>query len=438
MVPKSTQTRASLGLQRKVIMSISNTRLNALIRQAKASGRDVVETDGTVPGLTLIARPTGATSWQFRYYRAGLRKKITIGQYPAWGIADAREEAKRLRREVDTGIDVALEKRRREQEARSTWTVDDLARYYFGMAEKDLAPHTYRQRVRQYETYIKPAYGGIPVNQVRPADIGANVRASASAGKTLPRNILIAWTQFFHVAVGQGMVPVNPCRDLKVSAIIGKEAPPKQRTALTADELGPFLRALTEIPRPYELAIRMLLLTGVRVSQLSEARVDEFDLDRGIWAIPSERRKNRRYTQGPLELPLPKEAVGWVRELLRIADRSEYLFHQEGRRHVEGRTPRSKGNTFTAWLDRLHRQHGQWRRVTPHDLRATCKSCLAELRVDYEVRQRYLDHQTGTTMDAIYDKSNLFDQKADAARRLLAHLNRLEADASGQKVVSIR
>ena len=69
--------------------------------------------------------------------------------------------------------------------------------------------------------------------------------------------------------------------------------------------------------------------------------------------------------------------------------------------------------------------HGQWRRVTPHDLRATCKSLLTELRIDYETRQRYLDHALGSAMDRVYYKADLLDHKADAARRLLAYIKRL-------------
>lgn len=418
---------------------IAPATINAKLKQAKEQGKEIVVPDGTVPGLNFRVTPAGTGSWFLRYRLAGSMKKITIGQYPAWGIADAREKAKQLRREVDTGTDVALQKRRQKQEARSAWTVDDLAGYYFRLTEKDLAPHTHAQRVRQYERYIKPAWGSIPVNKITPADIGDCVRSSAEAGKTLPRNLLITWTQFFHVAVGQGMVPANPCRDLKASAIVGsKEDAPKQRTALKEAELRPFLKALPELPRPYELAIRLLLLTGVRVSQLSEAKAEEFDLEAGIWHIPPERRKNRRFTQGPHDMPLPGEAVAWVKELLLMADRSSYLFHQESRRHVEGRTPRSKGNTIGAWLDRIHKEHGQWRRVTPHDLRATCKSLLSELRIDYETRQRYLDHALDSQMDRVYDKADLLDHKADAARRLLAYLKRLEAEEVGSKVVRIR
>lgn len=420
-------------------MPLNNVRINAIIRSAKESGIETTEADGTVPGLTFKVRSNGTASWLLRYSIGGKKKAVTIGQYPSWGISEARSYAKELRRKSDTGTDVALDKKKRKREAIETWTVDRLARYYFELSSKDLAPHTHNQRLRLYEKYIKPTYGVYPIPSIKPIDIGNCMRDSMPYGKTIPRMLLILWTQFFHHAVGQGMVHANPCRDIRPEAITGKSQPPKQRVALRDDELRPFLKAIKAIPRPYELAIRLLLLTGVRVSQLSEAKVDEFDLANGMWLIPPERRKNRRFTQGPHEISLPDEAVQWISELMRLADSSEYLFPQEGRRHVQGRTPRSKGVTIAGWMHRIREDPPHlWRRVTPHDLRATCKSLLAELRIDYEVRQRYLDHAKEAAMDRVYDKSELMDFKAEAARRLLAHLNRLESETPSQKVVPIR
>lgn len=420
-------------------MALNNTSINNLLRKAKADGQDGKPvSEEMVTGLWFLPRKTGKGTWYFRYSIGGKEKKVVIGQYPSWGLAEARDHAKELRRQADVGVDLAIEKSKRKAEERTVWTVDQLASYYFDLSKKDLAEHTHNQRVRQYEKYVKPQYGAYPVPQVKPSDIGDSIRSVAEAGKTLPRSILILWTQLYHHAVGQGMVERNPCRDIRTDAIVGKQAPPKPRTALRAEELTPFLQSLHLMPRPYELAVRFLLLTGCRISQLSEAKADEFDLEAAVWRIPRERRKNRRFTVGSHDLPLPSEAVEWARELKTMEDRHGFVFPQEGRRHVEGRTPRSKGTTIANWLNRLHAEVGGWRRVTPHDLRATCKTVLSELRVDYEVRQQYLDHAADGQMDRVYDKSELMEQKADAARRLLAYLNRLEAESLPQKVVPIR
>lgn len=415
---------------------ITDKEVRGLISRAKGEGRTITQADGTVPGLTIGASKTGAASWVLRYYVHGKRKEATIGQYPTWGIADAREKAKELRRAVDDGVDVALEKQRRKQEAATAVTVDELAKAYFVKAEQEMHPHTYKQRRSIHDRFVSPVIGQFRADSVTPAQIVGVVKKSLEGGKTLPTITLIHCSQIFAHAVGNAIRESNPCRDLKLSAIVGKPDAPKQRTALTAIELAAFLPALATIPRQYALAIRLLLLTGVRVGTLTEARVEEFDLDAGLWRVPHGRRKNRRHTTGPFVIPLPSAAVEWVRELVQLADKSAHLLPVESRRHSDKRNPLSKRTTIGDWLDRMEGRGKAWRRITPHDLRSTCKSCLSELRVDYETRQRYLDHSLDG-MDAIYDKADYVEHRRAAADLWLSFLNDLESGKEGAKVIKL-
>ena len=415
---------------------ITDKEVRALIARAKCEERTVTQADGFIPGLTLTASKTGTASWVVRYRISGRQKEATIGQFPAWGIADAREKAKELRRAVDDGVDVAQEKQRRKQESAAATTVDDLADAYFKKAEKELHPHTYKQRRSIHNRFVSPQIGQYRADRVKPAQIVDVVKRSLSGGKTLPNITLTHCSLLFAHAVGNAIREANPCRDLKLSAIIGKQDAPKQRTSLNASELAAFLPALQSIPRQYALAIRILLLTGVRVGTLTEAKINEFDLDAGRWSVPWVRRKNRRHTTGPFVIPLPAEAVGLVRELIKLADRNEYLLPVEARRHSDARNPMSKRITIGDWLDKMQGCGKDWRRITPHDLRSTCKSWLSELRVDYETRQRYLDHAL-EGMDAVYDKADFVEHRRAAADKWLGFLNDLEASKLQTNVIRL-
>lgn len=417
---------------------ITDKEIRGLILKAKREGTTCTQADGLVPGLTVTASKTGIASWVLRYRIAGKQREITIGQFPVWGAADAREKGKELRRAVDQGVDVATEKQQAKLARETAWTVDQLATSYLDKAQGELAPHTWKQRKRQYDKYIKPHIGTFPAQSVTPNHIVQVVAKSQAGGKTLPRTVLIGLTQIFHHAVGRAVVLANPCRDVKETAVVGKVEPPKNRIALTAEELSAFLPALKNMPRPYELAIRIILLTGVRVNTLAEAKVEEFHTEDGVWAVPHERRKNRKYTTGPFVIPLPEKAVAWIKELMVLADRSEYLLPVDARRHTDKRNPLSKRTTLGDWLDRICQTSGRaWRRITPHDLRSTCKSWLSELRVDYETRQRYLDHAL-EGMDAVYDKADYMHERLIAAERWLEFLDDCEAGKAKKKVLRFR
>jgi integrase len=264
------------------------------------------------------------------------------------------------------------------------------------------------------------------------------VKRAEAGGKTLPDITLTHCNLIFAHGIGNGACTSNPCRDLKLSAIVGPQEPPKQRIALGADELGNFLRELHRMPRHYELATRLMLLTGVRINTIAEATISEFKPDFAVWEVPHERRKNRRHTTGPFVIPLPAQAVEWVRELIKLADTNDYLLPVNPIRGAGIRNPLSKRTTIAGWIDRVRTESGgTWQRITPHDLRSTCKTWLSELRVDYETRQRYLDHSLDSTVDNIYDKADYREHRLAAANKWLAFLNDLEDGKAKGNVIKL-
>jgi hypothetical protein len=64
-------------------------------------------TDPTTDGLIMLVRP-GARglrrSWFYRYTFGGKRPKLGLGPYPAVGLAQAREEARRAAAKVVKGV----------------------------------------------------------------------------------------------------------------------------------------------------------------------------------------------------------------------------------------------------------------------------------------------------------------------------------------------
>ena len=279
---------------------ITDKEVRALIAKAQREAKAQYQVDGTVPGLTISASKTGIASWYIRYRLAGKQKERTIGQYPAWGAGDARERAKELRREIDGGVDIAVEKQRQKQEALLAITVDILAAEYFAKAEKGMTlktgmrPHTYKQRKSLHERYVSPLIGRFEASTITPAQVVNVVKKAEAGGKTLPDITLTHCNLIFAHGIGNGACTANPCRDLKLTAIVGPQEPPKQRVALGLEELGDFLRELYRMPRPYELAVRLMLLTGVRINTIAEATISEFKPDFAVWEVPHERRKNRR------------------------------------------------------------------------------------------------------------------------------------------------
>jgi hypothetical protein len=66
--------------------------------------------DAEVPGFGARITATGARAFVLNYRCAGRERRMTIGRFPTWSTTAAREEARELRRKVDSGIDPMLER----------------------------------------------------------------------------------------------------------------------------------------------------------------------------------------------------------------------------------------------------------------------------------------------------------------------------------------
>src|SRR4051794_15378489 len=85
------------------------------IEAIKASTSRVEIPDGGLKGLYFVVQPTGAKSWAVRYRHGGRPRKMTIGAYPLFGLAEARQAAGSALRTIADGRDPAAEREARER-----------------------------------------------------------------------------------------------------------------------------------------------------------------------------------------------------------------------------------------------------------------------------------------------------------------------------------
>src|SRR6516225_3287235 len=82
--------------------------------------------DPKATGFGIRSYPGGGKSFFIDYRLNGQQRRYTIGPFPRWSAEAAREEAKKLRKDVDRGVDPTGDKRAR----RTAPTVQDLIERY--------------------------------------------------------------------------------------------------------------------------------------------------------------------------------------------------------------------------------------------------------------------------------------------------------------------
>src|SRR5262249_57644193 len=81
------------------------------IEAAKPSTNRYELPDGGCRGLYLVVQPTGVKSFAVRFRVNGKPQKLTLDQFPALSLAEARKQAATALEKVARGIDPGAEKR---------------------------------------------------------------------------------------------------------------------------------------------------------------------------------------------------------------------------------------------------------------------------------------------------------------------------------------
>lgn len=383
-------------------------------------------------GLTFTLSKGGQASWVLRYRFGGKGREVTIGNYPDVRLADARIEATRLRAKVDQGIDVAAEKRKAKLAHRLARTFSELADQYLELAGPSLKENS-RKEVERYLTKdIRPRLGNLPASDIGAADIINLVERIAQRSQSVARRAFEIVSVIFSFGVARHIVPRNVCVGLKISAILGGVRARRKRIMLTEEELRIIMPAMGNLGAENGLALKILLATCTRKSELLKARWADLDLERALWMIPVENAKNKR----PFTVPLAPTVVGWFKELQAIAGDSPFVLPARKRGYGK-KSPTASRSTLNAALDRLNLGV---REFSPHDLRSTARSHLSAMGVGVVVAERCLNHELGGLL-SVYDQHDYLDERRrvlESWAQFLEECERGEARGIARNVVPLK
>jgi integrase len=252
--------------------------------------------DTNVPGFGVRITSAGAVSFVLNYRRRadGLERRYTIGAFPNWSVGAARDEASRLKREIDGGGD-PVGKLKAE---RGAPTVTELCTRFEAEHLPKLRPATARMYRGIIKADIVPVLGRAKVAAVEYADID---RLHASLSKRAPylaNRALALLSKMFALAVLWGIRTSSPVRGVQ------RNQETKRKRYLSSDELTRLTKALAEHHnREAAEALQLIFLTGARKTEVLSAKWNQFDLTAGTWTKPGATTKQKTEHHVPLSGP---------------------------------------------------------------------------------------------------------------------------------------
>lgn len=358
-------------------------------------------------GLYAAVTPAGTISFRYNYSIHGRQETITFGRYGLGGItlAEAREQLGEAKKMIAAGKSPAKEKARAKARIKDADTFDAWAQKW--LRGYQMADSTRDMRRSVYERELLPIFGKMKLQEIGHEDLRALtdhiVERGAPATAVHARELVL---QIFRWAIERGQKVDNPAELVRPASIARFE--PRDR-ALTPDEIGLMYQYIERIGTSPSIraAAKLLLLTMVRKSELTNATWSEINFTEALWTIPKERMKRRN----PHLVFLSQQALDFFIALKTFAGGSEYVL--PSRYDTDKPMSSATLNQVLTLTYRLAQKEGQTlAKFGPHDLRRTASTLLHEAGYNTDWIEKCLAHEQ-RGVRAVYNKAEYREQRAE-------------------------
>lgn len=368
-------------------------------------------------GLYLYVSSTGGKLWRCDYRLDGKRRTASLGAYPIISLAEARKARDDLKRQLAGQLDPAQVARasKRARVLLASNTFERIAREWFAMKLAGWTPSYSDRLMSRLEADVFPPLGRRAITEIEPPDVLEVIRKVEGRGAIeLAKREMQVVGQVFRFAIATGRAKRDPTRDL-VGAL---KSPGRQKhhRAMTREDLPGFLQALETYdgdPKT-RLALKLIVLTFVRTTELRAAKWQEFEgLDgpEPLWRIPAERMKMRFEHL----VPLAPAAVAALQELRPLCGRSAHLFPSPSKEGF------MSNNTMLYGLYRMG-YHG---RATVHGFRGVASTWLNEQGYASDWIERQLAHDERDEVRGAYNSAQYLAGRREMMAAWAAHLQAL-------------
>ena len=366
------------------------------VQTLKSKGRAQRHRDGG--GLYLLIAPRGSKSWVLRTVVKGKRCDIGLGSAALVSLAEARDEARRLRKIARTGGDPLAE---RQHERRAVPTFKTAATQVHAAHAAGFRNEKHRKQWLASLAGVFSAFGGKRVDAITSADILAALSPQWLVRPETSRRVLQRIRVVFEWCKAQGFCSGdNPTQGL-TKVLPKHRAAQKHHAALPYQQVPAFIDALraADAGESVRLAFEFTILCAARTSETLRAKWTELDFESNTWTIPGVRMK------AGLEhrVPLSPRCVEILERAKAISNGGEYVF--PGRAHKK---PLSN-MAFLMALRHMNRDD-----VTTHGFRSSFRDWAAErTNAPRAVCEAALAHTVRDKAEAAYNRTDLFDRRRE-------------------------
>jgi integrase len=379
-----------------------------------ASGR-IEYWDAALPGFGLRVTEKSAKSWTILYRLHGRNRRATLGAYPTLSLADARDRAREMLRQIGKGNDPAAAKAAQELEAQRR-EAELFPAILSEFVERHCKPNNrgWRRQQHDLEQEFLPAWRNRPITSINREDILKVIDRIADRSSPQRANRYLALIRkLFNWCRQRGYLEASPAASIPLP---GKET--SRDRVLSDAELALVWRCCETAGWPFGDLFQLLLLTAQRLGEVSAMCWHDVDLENAVWTVPAAIAKNGVAN----DVPLSPAAVTIFTNLPPLGRRGYVFPAVNGSANPISGFSKAKARldkAIACELAQTDRVMQPWRL---HDLRRTAASRMAQLAIPPHVIEKVLNHISGSQagIAGIYNRYGYGPEKR-AALEAWAH-----------------
>ena len=387
------------------------------IRNLKAKEKAYKASD--FDGLFIAVQPNGSKLWRLKYRLDGKEKLLSIGQYPAISLLQARQARDAARAEIALGNDpseLKQESKRLQREAHGQ-TFQKVGEAFLNKQRKEGKSPATLSKTEYHLKLANKDFGRKPITEINAPMILRTLRKVEAKGNYETAHRLRARIgSVFRYAVASGVAETDPTYALRDALIRPTRV---HRAAITDPQaFGTLLREIDifEGQATTRIGLQLLALLAQRPGELRHAKWKEFDFGEAIWSIPAGKMKMRK----DHSVPLPAQALVLLGELRTLTGEGTYLFPSLR----SWQRPMSE-NTLNAALRRMG-YSGQ--EMTAHGFRASFSTLANESGLwNPDAIERALAHVEKNEVRRAYARGEHWEERVRLADWWAGQLDNMRA-----------
>ncbi|OCR86441.1 hypothetical protein CFT13S00388_09135 [Campylobacter fetus subsp. testudinum] len=287
------------------------------IKSLKPNDKPYRKSDGKNLSIKII--PTGKKFFELEYKSpaTGKMRRMSIGEYPLISLADARDKANELRKQIKDSID-PLETKNKPKD-----TFKNIALNFLEIKSSINLVKNVTKEKRRLEIYVFPYIGDMDIKSITPTHIIEMLKKIETTGKLeTTKRIFALLNQIYKSA---NHVTHNIIADINYKYTFKTSTAKNFSTITDKNEILNLYKSIKSYSGTYETKIALIIAmnTALRPFNVRALKWEQIDLTNKLISIKAKDMKMKK----DFVLPMSKQVVEYIKEYKNIMQgRSEFLF----------------------------------------------------------------------------------------------------------------